>query len=109
MNRIMAVLFFFTCCCSTSQAAPIIGSEGTVKPKMIAFCATKDAYDKWVQASVVKDEDGMKELLFSFQCAFANQGDRVLVLDKGWAVIKIRIKSGTWKGKAGWTAIEFIE
>ncbi len=72
MYKIITALCLLICC-STAQAAPMVGTEGTVKPKLIALCVSQDAYDNWIKASVANDRDGMIELVLIQQCFFAEK------------------------------------
>lgn len=76
--------------------------------QLAGVCTTKDIFDDWVKAQVSGDKEGLLQLIIRGQCFIAKQGERALVIDKGWTTVKIRMRSGPEQGNAGWTYVEAV-
>lgn len=94
--------------CSPAQAQ-MPGQEGVIVMKMTGVCLTKNYHDDWVNAEVAGDMEGITNLVFSGRCFLVEKGERVLVIESSWTLRKVRMRSGPYKGRAGWVYMEAVK
>ena len=107
----MVLVLFLVGCTTDNTSAISIGQNGiltrdsgTASP----VSTTKDVMDKFFKAYRIKDTYETGALLLSRQVFLVNHGTKVLVIDKGQYMLKIRILEGEHIGKAGWVPHEYV-
>lgn len=90
----------------TPQAAsPHLSNGGSP-----VFVATTDAaWDALFKALGKRDEIGVAELVLSGRVFLVDDGTKVLVLDRGFSSIEIRVVEGSSFGKKGWVPRELVK
>jgi len=106
--KVVLVGIMMTMLCSSAQAQ-MPGQESVIAMKMTGACLTKNYHDDWVNAEVAGDMEGITELVLSGRCFLVKQGERVLVIESSWTLRKVRMRSGPYKGRAGWVYMEAVK
>jgi hypothetical protein len=88
-----------------------VGEEGRLYSggELVPVAISKEAFDEWTKARVAKDKDGQVLLLASGKILTPQKGTKVLVIDTGMFMRKVRILEGEYKGRSGWVATEYIK
>jgi hypothetical protein len=88
----------------TVKKTPSIFSVGeTATLQFLCFAAIDDgSWDEMVKAQTAKDNVGLADLLVTGRIFRLQQGDEVLVIDKGFTSYRVRSRGAKTGGRAGW-------
>jgi hypothetical protein len=107
----MVLALFLVGCTNDNTSAISVGQNGiltrgsgTTSP----VSTTKDIMDKFFKAYRINDTYEIGALVSSGQVFLVNHGTKVLVIDSGQYVLKVRILEGEHRGKAGWVPHEYV-
>ena len=73
---------------------------------LTAVARNPSDFEDWYKAKRVRDEYGMKELIFSGRIFAVKDQSTILIIDSSPTLYKIRVLDGEKEGKAGWIPIE---
>lgn len=69
----------------------------------------KESYDMWIKAASAKDYIGMAQLEALGKVFPVSNGTKVLVIDRNFALRKVRVLEGDAFGKSGWLPREWLK
>lgn len=77
--------------------------------KAVFIAVTEAAYKAERDAIYAGDQQGLINLMAVCQLFSAPNGTNVLIIDRGFNKIKVRITSGDTKGLSGWVSSELVK
>ena len=98
---------------TTTKTSVATGSEGYLRISTandVAVMRTPQILDEFVKAATTNDTYGQKNILLdNTKSFFVPVGTKVLVIDKTFTTVKVRILEGKQTGEAGWVPTEFVK
>ncbi len=88
-----------------------IGTEGKLfleGAKHVIVAIDKDALDELIDAQVAKDTEGIEQLVRSPRAMLVLNNTHVKIIDKGFAITKIRTQESLQEGKTVWVPYERV-
>lgn len=95
----------------SEDTAPPVGQEGILDSvnELIPIAIDENALDEWTKARMANDNYGQMLMLAGGKISTVEKGIRVLVIDRGSMIRKIRIKEGKKVGLSGWVPMERVK
>lgn len=97
---------------SETTAPPSVGSKAVIRAPnldIVYLAIDKESFDMWTKACVAKDYIGMMQLEASGRVFSVPNNTKVLIIDRNFAIRKVRILEGDAFGKAGWLPYEWLK
>ncbi len=85
------------------------GTVCSISEDIIVGIGSKNNHDEVRKLLIAGDKEGLTQMFFDGKSCALSKGDQLLVLDNGFFVHQVRVKSGTCKGAAAWVPNEYLK
>jgi len=117
---LLCATLVLTGCCgavSDSPETPKIGEETRLDAAKAAAGTSSEVLlavnqytrDEMIDALEAKDNYGLANLLLSGRVFPVADRTKVLVLDRDWYIVRVRVLEGPYAGKSGWVNYEALD